>query len=98
MTRKATSDLFQLRVETLVCRVRAIRQRAGVFLTAQLFDFIEDRAENISLVIRSCSRKIREILGALNNCDGALETHSGIDVALRCKSAAEVSAPSRVAH
>ena len=60
-----------------------IRQRAGVFFAAQFFQLVEDRAKNVGLVIRSCSGKIGEILGALNDCDGALETHSGIDVSLR---------------
>src|SRR5205814_3946029 len=41
-------------------------------------------AEDVGLVIRNCSGKIAEILGALNDCDGALETHSGIDMA-RCQ-------------
>ena len=62
------------------CAPLHIRQRAGVFFAAQFFDLIEDRAENVGLVIRSRSGKIGEILGALNDCYGALETHSGIDV------------------
>ena len=60
-----------------------IRQRAGVFLAAQFFDLVENRAEDVGLVIGNCSGKIGEIPGALNDCDGALETHSGIDVSLR---------------
>src|SRR5262245_38060215 len=57
-------------------------QRAGVFFAAQLFELIENRAEDIGFVIRNCPGKIREILGIFNDCDSALETHSGIDVAL----------------
>src|SRR6266566_7676800 len=60
------------------------RQQAGAFLAAQFFNLIENWAEDIGLVIRNCSGKIAEILGALNDCDGALETHSGIDMA-RCQ-------------
>ena len=59
------------------------RQRAAVFLAAQLFDLIENRTKNIGLVIRNRSGKIREIFRALDNCGGALETHSGVDVSLR---------------
>ena len=58
-------------------------QCAGVFLAAQFFDLVEDCAEDICLVIRSCSGKIGQIFCALNDCGDALETHSGIDVALR---------------
>ncbi len=54
------------------------------FFAAQLFQLVENWAENVGLVIRSRSRKIGEILCALNDCYGALETHSGIDVA-RCQ-------------
>src|SRR4029077_3513980 len=46
-------------------------------------DFVEDRAEDVSFVIRNCSGKIRKILGALNDRYGALEAHSSIDVTLR---------------
>src|SRR4051812_29580237 len=59
------------------------RQRAGVFLAAKFFQLIENWAKNVSLVIRSGAGKIGKIPGALNDCDGALETHSGIDVSLR---------------
>src|SRR5262249_27358243 len=55
-------------------------QRARVFIAAQFFDFIENRAEDVCLVIRRGSRKIGEIVCALNDCDGALETHSSVDV------------------
>ena len=70
-----------LRVES--CGLRAVRQRACVFFAAQFFELVEDRSENVGLVIRDRSGEIGEIFGALNDRGHALETHSGIDVALR---------------
>ena len=63
--------------------MRAIRQRAGVFLATQPFQLIEYWTENVGLVIRDRAGKIGEILRALNNRYSALEAHSRIDVAGR---------------
>src|SRR5262249_27347685 len=57
-------------------------QCRSVLFATELFQLIEDRTENVGLVIGNCSGKIREILRALNDCYGALETHSGIDMTL----------------
>jgi len=61
----------------------SIRQRARVFFSAEFFELIEDWAKDVGLVIRNRSGKIREILSSLNDRNGTLETHSGIDVPLR---------------
>src|SRR4029453_5090976 len=65
------------------CAPLRVRQRAGVFFAAQSFELVENPAKDVGLVIRSCSRKIREILGALNDCAHTLETHPSINVTLR---------------
>src|SRR5262245_24967744 len=65
-------------------RLPCNRQCRSVFLTAQLFDLVEDRAENVGLVIRRRSGKLGEIFCTLDSCYRALEAHSGIDVA-RCQ-------------
>ena len=54
-----------------------------IFLAAQFFHLVEDRAKNIGLVIRNRAGKIGEILRALDDRCHALETHPGIDVTLR---------------
>src|SRR5262249_8920495 len=59
------------------------RQCRSVFLAAQPFDLVENRAENVGLVIRRRSRKLGEIFCTLDNCYRALEAHSSIDVARR---------------
>src|SRR5262245_36604825 len=59
------------------------RQCRSVFLSAQFFQLVENRAKDVSFIIRGRSGKIGEIFGALYDCNGALEAHSGIDVALR---------------
>ena len=55
----------------------------GVFLAAQFFDLIEDRAKNIGFVIGNGAGEIGKIFRALNDRGHALETHAGIDVPLR---------------
>ena len=44
---------------------------------------VEDRAENVGLVVRDRAGEIGEIFCALDDRGDALETHSGIDVTLR---------------
>ena len=60
-----------------------IRQRVRVIFAAQLLEPVENWPENIRLVIRDRTGEILETLCALDHCDGALETHSGVDVS-RC--------------
>src|SRR3981081_1011409 len=68
-------------------RVRAPSRRTGkrrpIFFAAELFDLVEDRTKDVRLVVRDDSGKIREAFRALNDGSRALETHAGIDVALR---------------
>src|SRR5437868_11398177 len=59
------------------------RQRAGVFLTAQFFEFVKNRSKNIRLIIRDNAGKIRKAFRALDNRGGPLETHPGVDMPLR---------------
>ena len=89
---KSDVDLFLLVFDFVgrLCQPPSSQQRRptvgsvlAYFFAAQFFDLIENRAEDVGLVIRNRAGKIGEIPGALNDCDGALETHSGIDVALR---------------
>ena len=61
----------------------AFQQRARIFFAAQFFDLIENRAENVGLVIRNCTGEIAEIFCTLNDRGHAFEPHSGIDVTLR---------------
>ena len=58
-------------------------QRARVFFSAELFDFIKDRTKNIGLVVRNCAGEIGEIFRALNDRGRTLEPETGIDVSFR---------------
>ena len=49
---------------------------------AQFLDLVEDRAENIGLVVRDRAGEIGEVFRALDDRGDALEAHAGIDVAL----------------
>src|SRR5439155_24715874 len=49
------------------------RNRRSVILSAQLFDLIKNRAEDVGIVIRNRSGEIGEIPGALHDCGHALE-------------------------
>ena len=80
MTRKATSIFSCSRVAARLPRSGNVR---SVFLAAQFFDLVEDRTENVGLVIRDRSGEIGEIFRALDDRGDALETHAGIDVPLR---------------
>ena len=53
------------------------------FLPAQFLQFVEDRAEDIGLVVRDDAGEIGEIFCALDHRGDALQAHAGIDVPLR---------------
>ena len=55
----------------------------GVFLAAEFFELVEDRAKDVGFVVRNCAGEIGEIFRALNDRGRALETQAGIDVTLR---------------
>src|SRR2546423_3945690 len=58
-------------------------KRRAVFLPAQLLQLVEDRAEDISLVVRDDAGEIGEIPRALDHRGDALQAQAGIDVPLR---------------
>ena len=53
----------------------------AVFLAAQLLQLVENRAENVGLVVRNlCVGEIFEAFRALNDARDALEAHAGVHV------------------
>ena len=61
-----------------------LRQRAAVFLAAQFFQRVEDRAEDVGFVIGDfCVGKIREVFRALDDAGDALKTHAGVHMLRR---------------
>ena len=58
------------------------RNRRSIFFAAQFFQLIENRTENISLIVRDRLREIGQILRTLNDRGHTLEAHPGVDVAL----------------
>ncbi len=62
--------------------LRAIRQCTRVFFAAQFFQLVEDRTEDVGLVVRDRARELGEVFCALNDCGGALETEPGVDMTL----------------
>src|SRR5207249_2849926 len=61
-----------------------------VLLAAKSFQLVEDRAKDVGLVVRDCAGELGEVFCALNDCGGALQTQSGIDVTLRKRPKASV--------
>ncbi len=59
------------------------RKGARVSFAAELLDLIEDRAEDIGLVIRDRAAEVGEIFRPLDDRGCALKAHPGIDVARR---------------
>ena len=60
----------------------ADRQRGSVGLAAEFFELVEDRAEDVGLVVRDARvGEIGEIICALDNRGDAFEAHAGIDMA-----------------
>ena len=45
-----------------------------VFLAAEFFQLVEDRAKDVGLVVRNCAGELGEVFCALNDCGGALQT------------------------
>ena len=61
-----------------------LRQRGTVFLAAELFDLVEDRAENVCLVVGDFRvLKIRESTGSLDDRSHPLKAHARIHVLRR---------------
>ena len=61
-----------------------LRQRGSVFMAAELFNLVEDWAENICLVVGDFRvLKIREPSCSLNNRSHPLKAHTRIDVLRR---------------
>src|SRR5438093_1973982 len=61
-------------------RTAAWRQRGAVFPAGELFDLIENRAEDVGFVIGDGACKVAETARALDERSHALETHAGVHV------------------
>src|SRR5213082_1169002 len=53
-----------------------------VFLAAECFQLVEDRAKNVGLVVRDCAGESSKVFCALNDRGCPLETQPSIDVTL----------------
>src|SRR5580704_1192993 len=54
------------------------RQSSSIRFAAQLRNFLEDRPENVALVVRNCAREIPQTVCALDNSGDPLKTHSRV--------------------
>ena len=71
-------DLFLL----VLASAFLFRNRRAVFLTAEFFELVKNRAKDIRFVIGDRAGEIGEVFRSLDDCGHALETHAGIDVPL----------------
>src|SRR5258706_413986 len=56
------------------------RKSGTIFLATELFDFVENGAENIRFVVGDDPVEIGEVLRALDKTGYAFETHPGVDM------------------
>src|SRR5206468_5312622 len=57
-----------------------VGQGGAIAFTAELFEAVEDWAEDVGFVIRDDAREVGEVSCVLDNPGDALEAHAGIDV------------------
>src|SRR5581483_6168097 len=69
--------LFCIRRGCFVCGSRSI------FLAAESFDLVKDRAKHVCVVIRNSFGEISKVACALNDGGDTFETHPGVNVTLR---------------